>query len=409
MFEGAAILARLRERPTDEVRAIYERLDALEARVHAMRLLALAVLDEREAHRNSGAADTEGWVASESKVSRSTAIVEVRTARRLADLPHVADAATEGRLSPEQLESVVQLANEGSDERWAAEAPAWSPSALQRAVRNRKVVEREEANRRHRERALRAWSDPAAGMLRFSGALPDAEGAVFWKAIEREAERIGRNPDGTWDAHEARCADALVTMASATLADDGDPDRAQVVVHAPAAALVDSSTTPGSEIPDLGLSLAIDTVRRLACDATTQALFESADGSPIGLGRRARTVPRWMYRLLRKRDQHCRFPGCDRTRALHAHHIVHWADGGPTDLANLVLLCPFHHRFLHEQRWTIAGDPNDPAGLDFRSPTGRPPQRDRRAARPGGPRAAAHVARRSHRSHGSTLDYLPAP
>jgi hypothetical protein len=247
------------------------------------------------------------------------------------------------------------------------------------------------------------WSDPVAGMMRFNGALPDAEGAAFAKAIEREADRIGRNPDGTWDPHEARCVDALVALASARIADDADPDRALVVVHTPAAALLEGSRTPGAEVPDVGLSLSLDTIRRLACDATTQILFESEAGDPLSLGRRTRSVPRWLWRLLKKRDRHCRFDGCDRTRGLHAHHVVHWADGGPTELQNLILLCPFHHRFLHEHGWTVHGDPTRPTGLEFRSPEGRAPCRTR--GRPGGPRAE----RASRCPEQRTLDSLPAP
>jgi hypothetical protein len=41
---------------------------------------------------------------------------------------------------------------------------------------------------------------------------------------------------------------------------------------------------------------------------------------------------------------------------LHAHHIRHWEDGGPTELANLVLVCPFHHRLHHRGGITITGD-----------------------------------------------------
>ena len=78
-----------------------------------------------------------------------------------------------------------------------------------------------------------------------------------------------------------------------------------------------------------------------------------------------------MRRKVRHRDRHCRFPGCDRTRALHIHHIRHRADGGPTELWNLALLCPFHHRFVHEHGWRIIGDPADPDGLEFHAPDGR--------------------------------------
>ncbi len=72
-------------------------------------------------------------------------------------------------------------------------------------------------------------------------------------------------------------------------------------------------------------------------------------------------------------------PGCGRTRWVHVHHVVHWADGGPTDLDNLVTLCPAHHKLVHEQGWRIRGSPGE--RLVFVSPygptlgTGPPPLR----------------------------------
>ena len=93
------------------------------------------------------------------------------------------------------------------------------------------------------------------------------------------------------------------------------------------------------------------------------------------MGRSSRTIPGWLRRQLYHRDGGCRFPGCGRTRWVHGHHIDHWAEGGPTDLANLVVLCGFHHRFLHEHRWKITGRPDQT--LQFRKPDGKlyPPVR----------------------------------
>lgn len=57
--------------------------------------------------------------------------------------------------------------------------------------------------------------------------------------------------------------------------------------------------------------------------------------------------------VVQQRDRGCRFPGCGASRHLHVHHVEHWADGGRTDLDNLVALCGFHHRFVHQHGWTI--------------------------------------------------------
>jgi 5-methylcytosine-specific restriction endonuclease McrA len=78
---------------------------------------------------------------------------------------------------------------------------------------------------------------------------------------------------------------------------------------------------------------------------------------PLTVGRSTRTVPAAIRRALVVRDRGCRFPGCDRPPAwADAHHLVHWADGGETDLENLVLLCRPHHRIVHEQGWTLGRD-----------------------------------------------------
>lgn len=176
-------------------------------------------------------------------------------------------------------------------------------------------------------------------------------------------------PDGRYEPYAARCADALVELASQRLTDDQDGDRACVVVHVPAGALVEGGTEPGAEIAD-GIPIPNEVARRIACDAYWQPALDRYERT-IATSRRKRTIPASLRRAIRRRDRHCRFPGCDRRRGLQIHHMVHYADGGPTESWNLVSLCPYHHRFLHEHGWTVTGDPEQPEGLVFRAPDGR--------------------------------------
>jgi hypothetical protein len=134
-----------------------------------------------------------------------------------------------------------------------------------------------------------------------------------------------------------------------------------------------------------GPQIAGETARRLACDARWQLVAEGPSGEALGLGRQRRQVPRWLARQLRRRDRGCRFPGCARARWLHAHHLIHWAEGGPTDPANLAMLCGHHHRLIHEGGWRIEGHPGDELGfvhpggqvLTTRPPPLRPEVRER--------------------------------
>src|SRR6185312_913927 len=159
--------------------------------------------------------------------------------------------------------------------------------------------------------------------------------------------------------------------------------RTTVVVHVdvdkPAAAL------------HLGPLLSDDERRELLCDATCEVWFQR-HGQPIGAGRTTRTVSRRLRRGLEHRDRCCVVPGCGATRGLHAHHIRHWEDGGPTELVNLVLVCPYHHRMHHLGVIALTGSAHrlvvtDSAGRTLsagslaRRPTKPPPGVHRRARR----------------------------
>ena len=97
-----------------------------------------------------------------------------------------------------------------------------------------------------------------------------------------------------------------------------------------------------------GPYLGPDTARRLSCDASLVPMIDDAEGEPLSIGRKSRSIPPAMRRALKARDKGCRFPGCCQRSFVDGHHIHHWADGGETSLGNLVLLCRRHHRLVHE-------------------------------------------------------------
>ncbi|MET3641857.1 hypothetical protein ABIC73_003452 [Prescottella equi] len=107
-----------------------------------------------------------------------------------------------------------------------------------------------------------------------------------------------------------------------------------------------------ARLPHTG-PLSIATARRIACDCHLTPIVMD-DGVPLNLGRTSRTVSRKQRRALIARDHGCAFPGCGAPPAhCEGHHITHWADGGPTDLDNLVLLCRYHHTLLHHSHWEV--------------------------------------------------------
>jgi 5-methylcytosine-specific restriction endonuclease McrA len=143
-------------------------------------------------------------------------------------------------------------------------------------------------------------------------------------------------------------------------------ERYQVVVHVDAPLLTDPDA-PGQSVLD-GVHVSAETSRRLACDATRVVMRHDPDGQVTEVGARTRTIPPALRRALHYRDRACRFPGCAR-RFGQGHHIRHWANGGPTTLSNLALLCRRHHRAVHEAGYRMERQPD--GQLRFWRPDGR--------------------------------------
>jgi hypothetical protein len=216
-------------------------------------------------------------------------------------------------------------------------------------------------------RACRSAAEPAGG---------PSDDASYTSPLWKPHEMPGGGAvieefDGdSWPASlGARRADALRLIAEAFLATDNErvdtsAERYQVVVHIDQALLASAAgrseggegqTQNGANAPLLraceleeGHALAIETARRLACDAGLVGLVDDENGEPLSVGRKTRAISPPLKRALRARDGGCRFPGCGRTRFTHGHHVVHWANGGETKLDHLVTLCSFHHGLVHE-------------------------------------------------------------
>ena len=253
-------------------------------------------------------------------------------------------------------------------------------------------------------------------------------------ALEQVPAAAADAADGDEASIAQRRADALGLVAESALADGLDPgstgDRFQVTVHveadglscreaaaprhvsaeiapnsepafAPAAALLDgvaehvsmehaeelpaTEATPDRDLavpmsgPDAGqavieqaggIHVGKEAARRVACDAGLVELRHGADGEVLDVGRRTRTVPTALRRALQSRDRNqCQFPGCE-SRHCDAHHVMHWADGGETQLSNLVLACKFHHRAVHEEGFQVVAD--GAGGFQFLRPNGEP-------------------------------------
>jgi len=333
----------------------------------------LIEVDRGQRFLADGSPDLVQWVSARFGLRHSTAGQLVRVARRLQDLPVLRSRFAEGVLSLDQTDAISRMATPESEEGLVEECLGLSTAALDRVARraNPPTIDDERSVWERRHLGLQWNLDESE--LKFGGSIPGAEGRLFESAVRDRADRIPENPEsGVFDPYPARLADGLVELAATS--GDQTSAPAQITVFADLDVLTDDTETIGVAELEAGPVIANATARRLACDSIVEcAVYDHA--RTLGVGRRTRLIPGWLRRQLWHRDGGCRFPGCGRKTWVHGHHIQHWADGGPTDLDNLILLCGYHHRFLHEHRWGIELNPDRTPV--FTRPDGReyPPER----------------------------------
>src|SRR5438094_628684 len=181
------------------------------------------------------------------------------------------------------------------------------------------------------------------GSLLINGVLDPAGGAAVRTALEPLARKSGEHDDRVLDQ---RYADALVELASG-----GKP--ANIQVTASVETLKGLAGAAGAEM-EFSLPISAAAVQRMACDCSVTRVLLSQESVTIDVGRAKRIVSAPLKRALKARDGHCRWPGCERPASwCDGHHVIHWIDGGGTDLDNLVLLCRRHHRMVHEGGWQL--------------------------------------------------------
>ncbi|MEN3272383.1 MAG: hypothetical protein V7636_1144 [Actinomycetota bacterium] len=348
------------EDPSDALVEVIDQMHAVGNASTAMLLAALVVIDQRDAYLVDGARDTATWLQLRHGMTAANATRHVRVARGLVFCPTLFAALQAGRLSFDQLVPCVDLVAYGwSDEATvAADAVGRTAWDLKRLAREAKKVSLAEAKERQQRKYLRMRPDTDLGGSWIDGFLPDVEAKIVETELRRGAETQPEDPEDGRRYLGERMADALVDLCSAGLADDADPDRATVVVHVDAHALAGDNHSLDLASLELGSVISMATVHRLACDGRCQVVVDDLFGKTVEVAKTIHTPPRWLRRRVIHRDGCCRWFGCERTALLHVHHIRWWTrDGGPTEESNLVALCPFHHRLVHEGGWEIEGDP----------------------------------------------------
>ncbi|MDI2029503.1 DUF222 domain-containing protein [Saccharopolyspora sp. TS4A08] len=383
-FSGAVAAARAAlagavasPRRAGELAGAIRELESLARYVHSVQAELIQEAEQHQIARSAGARNTGVWLQDVLKADPGQARGRVQVATSTA-VPVARKALADGAISVEHAQVIASCVDKLPD---AAEtsrveavlveqARTCRPRDLRQlaeginAAHDRSLAVRDE-QAQHESRELH-YVTSGDGMVVIKARLDKETGQKFLAAIRPLSKPLPSH-DGTPDPRTPaqRHADGLATLVDLALGSENMPrvggQRVQVQVTVGYDDLVRSldphaeGVAPGSFAD--GTPITADAVRRMACDAGILPVVLGGDGVALDYGREERTAPPQLRAALFRRDGICAFPGCEHPPGTsQAHHIVEWFHGGETTLSNMVMLCAFHHRVVHNDRWTITVD-----------------------------------------------------
>jgi hypothetical protein len=381
-------------------------------------LLLVAEFDQRQGWADWQLPSCAAWLAWKCQLAPGTAREQVRVARSMAEYPLIRSEFAAGRLSYAKVRALTRIVTQETEADLVQMATPMTAGQLERfAQAHRRVSEADSLRPRPARKltwcpagdldykigailpaeaaavvfqALRAArndlehphdehdhdGDVSAETSRLDLlSRRDTEAGASFTAAEPPPAEV-ESTENLADALVQICADYLSARAGTA----ENPDTYQVIIHAgvraiagadPAASTEHTTASEPASVSaetrpiwhpahpdrchlDDGPAISPATLALIGCDATISTMLHDLSGAVIDVGRRTRKIPPALRRALRERDRgRCRYPGCD-SRRTDAHHIRHWANGGQTNLANLVSFCKRHHRLVHENDYIIA-------------------------------------------------------
>jgi hypothetical protein len=368
----------------DDPKRLRAAIDALELEFSSV----VRRVQQRGDHLVDGNISAASWVSRTCGMSVTSAADRLCVGEQLESMPTVAASLSSGDISYQSTSVLCHLRDQLGDKRDLFNEEEMLDLARRFSVFNlrklcsdaRHIADPDgffnDAEENHLRRRLHI-SLMADGMHAIDGILDPECGSAVKTALDSLAKRRGPEDHRT---HSQRMHDAVAELTHHAMDEGKLPRRNGVKPHVAVTTTLEGlKNEVGAPPADLELSLPISTrtLERIACDCTISRVL-LADSMVIDVGRATRVNSAPRRRALRIRDRGCRFPGCDRpVNWTTPHHIVAWSKGGPTNLANEVLLCYYHHRLVHEGGWQVIK-----AGREFRF---LPPDRAviRRARAPG--------------------------
>ena len=323
-------------------------------------LMLIGEYDRRKISSAEYELSTTAWLKYRCRMSATEASGSVKTARALAEMSNIAEQAVEGNI----VQSAVKLLGRTRDSHpeefveheavFADIATYLNPADMRQAVSYWQqsidfpsaLDETESLKRSRRFYFNRTYR----GMWSADGDLDPESGHVISTALRGLTDPANLTSGDTRSMPQ-RNADALTDICRFFL-DHNDSTETSGGEKPHVTVTVDYRVLSGEleRLPEIdGVAVDPETLRRLTCDAGIIPMVLGSEGDVLDVGRKTRTIPTAIRRVLDQRDGGCTWRGCTAPASwTDAHHVIHWANGGNTALDNLTLLCRRHHTATHE-------------------------------------------------------------
>jgi hypothetical protein len=344
----------------DDPKLLRSVMDALEFEFSSM----ARRVQRRGDHLVNGNITAASWISRTCGMSVTSAADRLCVGTQMESLPKVAEALSSGEVGYQSVSVLCHLRDKLGDKRDLFNEEGMLDLARRHSVATLRYLcnyahhiadpdgffKEAEENYLRRRLHVSLMSD---GMHAIDGMLDPECGAALRTALDALAKRMGPEDERT---RSQRMADAIGELVHHAMDEGKLPKRNGVRPHVTVTTTLEGLKNElGAPPADLELSMPISTrtLERIACDSTISRVL-LADSMVIDVGRATRVNSAPRRRALRVRDRGCRFAGCDRqVNWSTPHHIVAWSKGGPSELSNLVLLCYYHHRLVHEGGWQV--------------------------------------------------------
>jgi len=359
-----------------ELREALLAADRERSRAEARELALLAEFDARDEYKADGAVSAALWLARHGDLTRSAAGSMASDARKLRRHPESMAACSE--IGTAKVREFIRRVHSRIEAAYAEDETSLLSTMRRFSVDDTIVFAKRWAAMIDQDGAEPPENTPSLTMGRTGDALHGSfslygeDAAFLASALTNESDRIWRCEGEEHLPAPQRNAQALMDLLrKAVGASDitTDPAKPTVVVHMALDQLEGRAGYEMATVDPYGTLIPADSIGRLLCDAKVHRILSDPNGIVLDFGYSERIVKGYQRLAVIARDRHCTFPGCDRPPAMcHAHHIVPWDDDGPTDMANLALLCHLHHHAVHKRGFGCQRLPD--GTLEFTRPDG---------------------------------------